>query len=74
MPAPGALAPAAEPAPAVLYTPRRGAPTVALNTRVPEEVREAVRQEAARNPQTPSQAAVIEALVRTHLMNPAKEQ
>ena len=48
---------------------RRGAPTVALNVRVPEAIRDAVRREAATNPATPSQAAVIEALVRAHLMH-----
>ncbi|MBU8651099.1 hypothetical protein KM867_10775 [Micrococcus luteus] len=73
-PAPGAVIPA-EPAtasdPAGGYAPlaRRGAPTVALNVRVPEAIRDAVRREAATNPATPSQAAVIEALVRAHLMN-----
>lgn len=46
-----------------------GAPTVALNVRVPEAIRDAVRREAATNPATPSQAAVIEALVRAHLMH-----
>lgn len=73
-PAPGAVIPA-EPAtasdPTGGYVPlaRRGAPTVALNVRVPEAIRDAVRQEAATNPATPSQAAVIEALVRAHLMH-----
>ena len=43
--------------------------TTALNVRVPEAIRDAVRREAATNPATPSQAAVIEALVRAHLMH-----
>ena len=48
---------------------RRGAPTVALNVRVPEAIRDVVRRKAATNPATPGQAAVIEALVRPHLMH-----
>ncbi|WP_447844692.1 hypothetical protein [Micrococcus luteus] len=81
MPAPGPPAPApgavilAEPAaasdPTGGYAPlaRRWAPTVALNVRVPAAIRDAVRREAATNQATPSQAAVIEALVRAHLMH-----
>ena len=59
VPAPGAVIPA-EPAtasdPAGGYMPlaRRGAPTVALNVRVPEAIRDAVRREAATNPATPA--------------------
>ncbi|MFD5330248.1 hypothetical protein, partial [Streptomyces sp. NPDC127092] len=63
-PSPGAVIPA-EPAGG---SARRGAPTVALNVRVPEATREAVRREAAANPVTPSQAAGIKDLVRAHLM------
>ncbi|MCV7582654.1 hypothetical protein M3C00_002460 [Micrococcus luteus] len=40
-----------------------------LNVRVPEAIRDMARREAATNPATPSQAAVIEALVRAHLMH-----
>ena len=73
-PAPGAVIPA-EPAtasdPAGGYAPpaRRGAPTGAPNVPVPAAIRDAVRREAATNPATPSQAAVIDALVRAHLMH-----
>lgn len=63
--------PATASVPAGGYAPlaRRGAPTVTLNVRVPEAIRDMVRREAATNPATPSQAAVIEALVRAHLMH-----
>ncbi|WP_262982046.1 hypothetical protein [Micrococcus luteus] len=42
---------------------------MALNVRVPEAIRDVVGRKAATNPATPGQAAVIEALVRAHLMH-----
>ena len=66
---PAEPATASDPAGGYVPLARRGAPTVALNVRVPEAIRDAVRREAAMNPATPSQAAVIEALVRAHLMH-----
>lgn len=74
-PAPGAVSTPAptQPSPAAPPVVARGVPTVPLNVRVPVEVRDAVIA-AAQNPNTPSQRAVIEHLVRTHLMDAAPQQ
>lgn len=67
-PAPGSIpATTSTPAPGAPVRAPRAEPTVALNTRVAVEIRDAVAA-AAQRPETPSQRAVIEALVRQHLM------